>query len=231
MSEPKSSTMSYTLLRGGAAARYKKMQRYLRQRTAGEVKRLLQEWSDLPGRADSKVALHFIDRRVRPSSKEGMEAFATPVQFTHTFINRRYSEFVRWILLLVIFALAPTAVLAQQDKVQPEPAPKHTEQAQPQTGEDGKLISVPGGKALGMSILGNQEAPKALVIVPWKRSELGNTLGISTMLDDSKLPVDKEVFMRMLSYYEIRSGTARPESAPAKTTSAQPTAATSRRKQ
>jgi len=68
---------------------------------------------------------------------------------------------------------------------------------------------------LGMSILGNQEAPKALVIVPWKRSEIGDALGISTMLDDSRLPIDKEVFMRMLSYYEIRSETAPQDGAPA----------------
>jgi len=92
---------------------------------------------------------------------------------------------------------------------------------------------------LGMSILGNQEAPKALVIVPWKRSEIGNALGISTMLDDSRLPVDKEVFMRMLSYYEIRSETARHGSAPVtgrdaapteKSEPAQPTTAAHRRK-
>ena len=57
-----------------------------------------------------------------------------------------------------------------------------------------------------MSILGNQEAPKALVIVPWKTSELGGSIGISPMLDDSRQPVDKEVFLRALSYYEIRSG-------------------------
>jgi hypothetical protein len=78
-----------------------------------------------------------------------------------------------------------------------------------------------GEKALGMSIVGNQEAPKALVIVPWKRSELGNARGISTMLDDSKQPIDKEVFMRMLSYYEIRSETTRPAGAPARTDAAQ----------
>lgn len=58
----------------------------------------------------------------------------------------------------------------------------------------------------GMSILGNQEAPKSLVIVPWKSSEIGNSMDISTMLDDSRQPVDKEVFMRALKYYEIRSG-------------------------
>jgi len=67
----------------------------------------------------------------------------------------------------------------------------------------------------GMSILGNQEAPKALVIVPWKSSELADAPGISPMLDDSRLPVDKEVFMRALGYYEIRSESTRHNGAPA----------------
>ena len=73
--------------------------------------------------------------------------------------------------------------------------------------EGAKLTSVPDAKALGMSILGNQDAPKSLVIVPWKSSELGDSPGISPMLDDSRQPVDKEVFMRSLRYYEIRSKT------------------------
>lgn len=71
-------------------------------------------------------------------------------------------------------------------------------------GKDAKADT--GAKTLaGMSILGNQEAPKALVIVPWKSSQLGDTLGISKNLDDSRRPVDKDVFMRELAYYEIRS--------------------------
>jgi hypothetical protein len=115
-------------------------------------------------------------------------------------------------------------------QVQPKAEPAQPDDPQQKKDEDGKLISVPGGKALGMSILGNQEAPKALVIVPWKSSELGNVQGISTLLDDSKQPIDKDVFMRMLSYYEIRSETARPDGAPAKTNAAQPNTATSRRK-
>jgi len=73
---------------------------------------------------------------------------------------------------------------------------------------------------LGMSILGNQEAPKALVIVPWKSSKIGASLGVSTLLDDSREPIDKEVFMRALSYYEIRSETTRHDGAPAGTRSA-----------
>jgi hypothetical protein len=77
--------------------------------------------------------------------------------------------------------------------------------AQAQADKEGKLTSIPGGKALGMSVLGNQEAPTSLVIVPWKSSEVGRASGISPMLDDSRQPVDKEVFMRELRYYEIRS--------------------------
>ena len=57
----------------------------------------------------------------------------------------------------------------------------------------------------GMSVLGNNEAPKSLVIVPWKSSELGTGLQVSRVLDDGKGPVDKDEFMRQLSYYEIRS--------------------------
>jgi hypothetical protein len=57
----------------------------------------------------------------------------------------------------------------------------------------------------GISILGNQEAPKSLVIVPWKSSEIGDMPGLSRLLDDGVQPIDKEVFMRELDYYEIRS--------------------------
>ena len=94
--------------------------------------------------------------------------------------------------------------MPEQAQAPTQDAKGQTEEAQPQTGE-GTLLSVPGGKALGMSILGNQDAPKSLVIVPWKSSELGRSPGIAPMLDDSRQPVDKEVFMRALRYYEIRS--------------------------
>lgn len=92
---------------------------------------------------------------------------------------------------------------AEAAQVKTEAGPE--EEPQAQTDQDPKLTSVPGGKALGMSILGNQEAPTSLVIVPWKSSEVGRATGISPMLDDSRQPVDKEVFMRELRYYEIRS--------------------------
>jgi hypothetical protein len=60
-------------------------------------------------------------------------------------------------------------------------------------------------KMSGMSVLGNDEAPKSLVIVPWKSSQLGDMPGLSKLLDDSTQPVDKEVFMRELAYYQIKT--------------------------
>ena len=57
----------------------------------------------------------------------------------------------------------------------------------------------------GMSVLGNNEAPKSLVIVPWKSSELGDGLRVRNLMDGRANPVDKEVFLRELSYYQIRT--------------------------
>jgi hypothetical protein len=94
---------------------------------------------------------------------------------------------------------------AKTEDAQEQAEKAKTEDAQAKTDEGAKLTSVPDAKALGMSILGNQDAPKSLVIVPWKSSELGDSPGISPMLDDSRQPLDKEVFRRALRYYEIRS--------------------------
>ena len=57
----------------------------------------------------------------------------------------------------------------------------------------------------GMSIVGNDEAPKSLVIVPWKSSDLGDTLDVSKMMDDGRQPIDRDVFRRALDYYELRT--------------------------
>ena len=62
----------------------------------------------------------------------------------------------------------------------------------------------PAAKELsGMSILGNDEAPKVLYIVPWKSSDIGMETSLSMMLTDSAVPVDRDVFMRQLDFFEI----------------------------
>jgi hypothetical protein len=116
---------------------------------------------------------------------------------------------------------APAGVLAasaaEGDTGQPARGEATTGAAQGETAPNAAAKSEParknakdepgGDKTLsGMSILGNQEAPKSLVIVPWKSSQLGDAIGLAKGLDDGRGPVDREVFMRQLDYYEIRSG-------------------------
>ncbi|WP_193161522.1 hypothetical protein [Microbulbifer hainanensis] len=56
----------------------------------------------------------------------------------------------------------------------------------------------------GISIIGNKEAPKSLYIVPWKSSEVGVESDlVSSLMDDKLKPLDKEVFMRELEFYQL----------------------------
>jgi hypothetical protein len=57
---------------------------------------------------------------------------------------------------------------------------------------------------LGTSeITGNQELPKVLYIVPWKRSDPGDLMGrpVNTLLDEVLAPLDREEFLRQVNYY------------------------------
>lgn len=59
----------------------------------------------------------------------------------------------------------------------------------------------------GISIIGNKEAPKSLYIVPWQNSEVGVATSLNSgLLDDSMRPLDKEVFLRELDFYELSHG-------------------------
>lgn len=55
----------------------------------------------------------------------------------------------------------------------------------------------------GMSIVGNDEAPKSLYIVPWKSSEIGAETSLDTMLNEGDVPVDRDVFRRQLEFYKV----------------------------
>jgi hypothetical protein len=100
-----------------------------------------------------------------------------------------------------ITVLLASGAMAQEQAA--EPATSETDDAVEQV-----AAAAPAGPRTmsGMSILGNEEAPKSLVIVPWKSSQLGDGLGISNALDQSPRAVDKEVFMRELHFHDLRSG-------------------------
>lgn len=102
---------------------------------------------------------------------------------------------------IFLTTLLGAAAFAQEEV--PEEPPEvvaATEAEAPENEENGVKTM------LGMSILGNEEAPKSLVIVPWKSSQIGDGLGVANSMDDRARPVDREVFMREVRYYELRSG-------------------------
>ena len=100
-------------------------------------------------------------------------------------------------------ALAATGAVTAQDK----PAAEKPAAEKPAVPAAGASPTDPKSMS-GMSILGNQDAPKSLVIVPWKSSEICNGIGVSRALDTSIRAVDRDVFMRELKYYGIRSSGA-----------------------
>ena len=63
----------------------------------------------------------------------------------------------------------------------------------------------------GTTITGNLELPKALHIVPWKSSEAGDLAGrpMNSLVDEALSPVDRDVFLRELEYYDAVHSTGR----------------------
>lgn len=61
------------------------------------------------------------------------------------------------------------------------------------------------------AITGNRELPKVMVIVPWKKADLGDLSGkpANSLLNEVLQPVDREVFRRELSYFDALE--AKPE--------------------
>ncbi len=90
-------------------------------------------------------------------------------------------------VLLAIAALAASTSMAAEPPTSAPKAPETKEMS-------------------GISILGNQDAPKSLVIVPWKSSEIGAGIGLANSLSNRATPLDKDVFARQLHYFGIRSG-------------------------
>ena len=105
-----------------------------------------------------------------------------------------------FLLLFVALFFVPAAYAQDADEAE------STETEETSAAEETPAIKPGGPKTMsGMSILGNEETPKSLVIVPWKSSEMGDEMSLSDTLDERAQPVDKEVFLRKLNFYQIRS--------------------------
>ena len=76
--------------------------------------------------------------------------------------------------------------------------------AVPATAQDKEGGKEQGAKEMsGMSIVGNDEAPKSLYIIPWRSSEIGVETSLNTLLNEGDVPVDRDVFKRQLDFYIV----------------------------
>ncbi len=66
-----------------------------------------------------------------------------------------------------------------------------------------KQVAQQAKELAGMSIVGNDEAPKSLYIVPWKSSEIGVETSLDMLLNKDAVPVDRDVFKRQLDFYGV----------------------------
>ena len=114
---------------------------------------------------------------------------------------------MRQILLAVLLTTSATLVWAEEpvEGKQPVEEKEAVEEEVSEAEPNGNGVDSPKTMS-GMSILGNEEAPKSLVIIPWKSSRLGEEINLADTLDDRAQPVDKDVFLRELRFHEIRSG-------------------------
>jgi hypothetical protein len=85
--------------------------------------------------------------------------------------------------------------------------------AEPETASEVERVES-GGRVMDRmelgrtEITGNQELPKVLYIVPWKKPEHGDLSGrpVNTLLDEVLAPVDREEFIRTVDYYRELNG-------------------------
>jgi len=100
-------------------------------------------------------------------------------------------------LLLMLSGTATASDKRLTAKSAAQNAPKTTESTKQEAkASDTKELS-------GISIVGNDEAPKSLYIVPWKGSELGAATSMGMDLNERATPVDRDVFKRQLDFYEV----------------------------
>ncbi len=72
---------------------------------------------------------------------------------------------------------------------------------------ENEVNTVTESGGFGLTITGNQEFPKSLIIVPWKNPELGELLGKSfeSLIEKEENFLDRDEYLRELAYERVKS--------------------------
>lgn len=111
--------------------------------------------------------------------------------------------------LIGSLALALAAAIAQAQEPPASPAAEEAVKptAPAPAARDGRFRTMDRLELGTTSITGNQELPKVMYVVPWKKAELGDLSGrpARSLIDEILAPVDRDVFRREVGYFETLS--------------------------
>ena len=112
-------------------------------------------------------------------------------------------------LVVAMLAFAPAAWADDAPPAAPTtdsapPAARETPAPQPAVKSVTRTATMDHLELDPTAITGNRELPKVMVIVPWKKADLGELTGrpANSLLNEVLEPVDREVFRRELRYFE-----------------------------
>lgn len=112
--------------------------------------------------------------------------------------------------LTLALTLAAATARAQEPPARPaadEAAQPAATASPPPAARDGRFKTMDRLELGTTSITGNQELPKVMYVVPWKKAELGDLSGrpARSLIDEILAPVDRDVFRREVGYFETLS--------------------------
>ncbi len=114
-------------------------------------------------------------------------------------------------LLAVLVLFAPLAQAEEAEPAPPADEPVVSEIEPAVAADDMAPRTMDHLELDTTSITGNRELPKVMVIVPWKRADLGDLEGrpANSLLNEVLTPVDRDVFRREMRYFDALA--AKPE--------------------
>jgi hypothetical protein len=110
--------------------------------------------------------------------------------------------------LMLLLALSAPAAAQEQKPADAAPAAPEAQSPPPaQAPRDTRFKTMDRLELGTTSITGNQELPKVMYVVPWKKADLGDLSGkpARSLIDEILAPVDRDVFRREIGYFETLS--------------------------
>ena len=115
----------------------------------------------------------------------------------------------KWVLTIIL-SLTGSIALAAEPASAPAPTPATVEKPSPTAASHPKAMDRLELEAT--TITGNQELPKVMYVVPWKKADLGDLNGhpANSLLEEVLAPVDRDVFRREVAYFDALATNSQP---------------------